>query len=126
MSGKYVLDSTVPIDIANGKEGTEALRDALNDAERYISIISCIEALSSPKISAEEERYINSFITDCIIVPLNNDIARNTIKLRRASKLKLPDAIIAATALTLGADLISRDEHLLSLNWPGLRVVQIL
>jgi predicted nucleic acid-binding protein len=36
--------------------------------------------------------------------------------------MKLPDCVIAATAITLNATLLSTDSQLLRLDWPGLRV----
>ena len=50
-------------------------------------------------------------------------VERNTVLIRSKTKRKLPDSIIAATALSIGAVLISRDIHMLNLNWPGLTVI---
>ena len=41
------------------------------------------------------------------------------IRLRRERRLKLPDAVVAASALVLDAVLLTNDRHLLTL--PGLR-----
>jgi predicted nucleic acid-binding protein len=126
MNGKHTLDSNVIIDIGKGLPEALALRIALNDAERYISVISRMEALSFPGISYEEETRIQRFLDDLTVIPLDNNIEKTAIKLCRTTGLKLPDAIITATALSLGTDIISRDEHLLKLNLPGLRVVKTL
>jgi predicted nucleic acid-binding protein len=126
MSGKHVLDSNIIIDVGKGLPEALALRDTLNDAERYISVISRMEALSFPGISPEEEMHIRHFLDELTVIPLDDSIEQGAIRLRRATKLKLPDAIIAATALSLGADIISRDKDLLKLNLPGLCVVETL
>jgi predicted nucleic acid-binding protein len=43
----------------------------------------------------------------------------------RNTTLQLPDAIIAATAVVLGATLLSNDDHLKNLIWPGYTVQAI-
>jgi predicted nucleic acid-binding protein len=48
------------------------------------------------------------------------------IKLRQYTNLKLPDAIIAATAVKMGAVLLSYDNHFDNLAWPGLTVKKSL
>ena len=44
-----------------------------------------------------------------VVHPVNNDLIENTIKIRTDYRLKLPDAIIAATAITYGMTLLSRN-----------------
>ncbi|HRI59488.1 MAG TPA: PIN domain-containing protein [Saprospiraceae bacterium] len=44
------------------------------------------------------------------IYGLTDDIANQTISIRKSVKIKLPDAVIAATALIHGLELISRNE----------------
>jgi predicted nucleic acid-binding protein len=126
MNGKYVLDSNRIIDLVDDREGAGALRKKLRDAKRYASIISRIEALASPKLSPEAEKCVRNFLKTLKIIPLNRKVEEKAIALRRTTGLKLPDAIIAATALSLEADIISRDNDLLKLNLPGLRVVKTL
>jgi predicted nucleic acid-binding protein len=41
------------------------------------------------------------------------------IAIRRSKKLLLPDALIAAAALSLNATVISKDPHLRDFQWPG-------
>ena len=49
----------------------------------------------------------------------------NAVIFRRNTKLKLPDSIIAATSIVLDALLLTDDEHLLKLSWPGFRKQKI-
>lgn len=44
------------------------------------------------------------------VIPLDDSIVRETIALRKIYKIKLPDAVIAATTLVHGLSLITRDE----------------
>ena len=73
-----------------------------------ISIISKIEVLSY-KTSDEEYELLQSFCKDTLVVEWSDDIVSKTIDLRIQYKLKTPDAIIAATALTYNMILITRD-----------------
>ena len=51
-----------------------------------------------------------NFVEDGIIVPLDDEIVEKTIELRRIYKIKLPDALIAATAIVFDMTLISRND----------------
>jgi predicted nucleic acid-binding protein len=119
---KYLLDSVASIDLFNAVPGSEFLKKKLERAKVYISVITRIEMLAFPKMTPPVEQGIHKFIRQIKVIPLNRKIERNAILIRRARKLKLPDTIIAATALSLGATVISRDTDLLKLNWPGLPV----
>lgn len=49
-------------------------------------------------------------INDCIVVQLNSSIKQQAIQLRRTYKIKLPDAIVAATSIYLKMSLIKGDK----------------
>ena len=53
---------------------------------------------------------------------LNESIENETIALSRATKLKLPDAIIGATAIVYGAEMVTRDSHFLECQYQKLQV----
>jgi predicted nucleic acid-binding protein len=125
MSGK-IPDTNAVINFLNGVKGADRLIDMLEGTERYVSVITRMELLSFPRLTPEVEQNTLRFLADCKVIPLNQRIEETTIMLRRTTKLKLPDAIIAATALVLDATLITNDEHLLRLNHSGLHVVTLL
>jgi predicted nucleic acid-binding protein len=66
------------------------------------------------------------FLNDLAVIPLNENIEKKAIELRRSTKLKLPDSIVAATSIILDAILLTDDEHLLSLSLPDLKTQSIL
>ena len=74
-----------------------------------VSIISVMELLSYPGISSEEDSKIRSFISMCEVINLSDDIKEKTIQVRRAYRTKLPDSIIAATAIVSNVPLITAD-----------------
>ena len=75
-----------------------------------LSVISEIELLSFPGITSFEEQQIRSFIKDCTVLFLTENVKNKTIALRRSYKVKLPDAIIAATAIENNLQLITADK----------------
>jgi len=75
-----------------------------------LSVISEIELLSFPGITSFEEQQIRSFIKDCTVLFLTENVKNKTIALRRSYKIKLPDAIIAATAIENNLPLITADK----------------
>ena len=75
-------------------------------------MVTEMELLSYPVLTDEEEKVIREVLADLTIVNLTTDVKEKAISLRRAHSLKLPDAIISATALSLSAELLSLDEKL--------------
>jgi predicted nucleic acid-binding protein len=105
----YLLDTNVVIVALNQ-------RFVLPDAKYYVSVITEIELLSFPAISANDEYQIRRFLGDVDVVGLTPDIKEETIILRRQKILKLPDAIICATAINTQAILVTDDIQLHSVN----------
>ncbi|HWD87159.1 MAG TPA: type II toxin-antitoxin system VapC family toxin [Mucilaginibacter sp.] len=81
----------------------------LNDFQPAISVITEIELLCWKLATETDIGLIQKFITNSVVYELDHEVKLTTIEIRKQSKLKLPDSIIAATALTKGLTLISRD-----------------
>ena len=110
MEQNYLLDSDVIIGYLAGKipnSGME-LVSAIIDVSFHISVISQIEVLRFND-TPENESILNTFINMSTIHPLNADIVESTIKLCKQSRIKIPDAIIAATALVKNLTLVTRN-----------------
>jgi len=60
------------------------------------------------------------------VIELTGDVKNNTIMLRRNTKLKLPDSIVAASAVTQNATLLTADVQLLRISWSGLNVKNLI
>lgn len=107
----YLYDTNIFIDYFSGKTRIDEIFKAgfMNENDLIISQINKIELLSHPNITREEEDLFEIFINNFRIIPVNSEIEKLTIILRRKYKIKLPDAIIAATAITENAILVSRD-----------------
>jgi predicted nucleic acid-binding protein len=81
----------------------------LSQNEVIISFIVRIELLSFPELSSEEEEVIADLLMQFERVSLLPEIEDRTIQLRRQHRLKLPDALIAATALYCSACVMTRN-----------------
>ncbi|GHV04668.1 hypothetical protein FACS189485_10500 [Spirochaetia bacterium] len=121
---KIVLDSTAVIKYLRNELTLEEVGG--NDSDLYISVITGMEALAYPDITADEEQRAHDFLAACVIIPLNRQVQKEAIQFRRSSRRKLPDSIVAATAVVLGIPLFSHDPHMLKASFPGLTVVSSL
>jgi len=110
MGAGYLLDSNVIIGYLAGRIPSMGMNfvSAIVDQIPHISVISQIEVLrynDTPK----NEIILNDFINNSIIHSLSPVVVRHTIELCKHSKIKLPDAIIAATAITENFILVTRN-----------------
>ncbi|UTY33165.1 type II toxin-antitoxin system VapC family toxin [Treponema putidum] len=88
-----------------------------------ISIISEMEILSFSGMTDADEKCIMSFVNDCIVLELSEKIKNHAIMLRRICKIKLPDAIAAATAIEYSLPLITADKNFRQI--PGIDLILI-
>src|SRR5699024_6914136 len=75
----------------------------------WVSCITEIELLSYSALSDHEETIIRSFLGECSVIDLHPSLRELTIKTRKNQKLKIPDAIIAATSDYLRFPLVTMD-----------------
>ncbi len=80
------------------------------DKSLVYSVISEMELLSYPGITESEENSIKSLLADCEEIALSTGIKEKTIELRKKYRTKLPDAIVAASAIVKGLPLITADK----------------
>lgn len=90
-------------------EGEELVIDLLADQTVYISAITEIEMQCKPNQPSEERKLIKNLLQDCIIIELTPQVKIEAIKVRRATRMKLMDSIIAASARIMGLPLITGD-----------------
>lgn len=100
---QVVIDTNVLISWY--KTGVITSNKDLSAIAPIFSIITKIEALGFQHITNGEIRAINSMLGSGELVYISEALAEQTINLRQKHKIKTPDAIIAATALTYNAEL---------------------
>ncbi len=109
MSGnRLLLDTNAVL----GFLGNSRYKSVFNKKTLFVSAITELELLSFHALADEELDKINIFLGFCEIIELTPNIKSKTIELRRQHKLKLPDSIICATALTHSLILVSADKQL--------------
>lgn len=110
MSGISLLaDTNVFINLAEDKGNAQAY---LQNNTVYASIISELELLGFHNISNKEYKYFEILLQNCTVVELIRPIKEKVISIRRSTKIKLPDAIIVATAMYLNIPLLTYDKGL--------------
>jgi predicted nucleic acid-binding protein len=116
-----LLDTNIVLYLLGGR-----LANPLPVGQYFDSIITEIELLSYFSLSLEEERQIINFL-DCItVIGIDNNIKNLAIALRKQYRLRLPDAIIAATAQSLDAILFTNDIRLTNLTEINTQSVKII
>ena len=110
MGTQYLLDSNIVIDFLDNRlpeKGMVVVSKIVN-AVPNISVISKIEILRY-NISGFVMQILEDFLDCSNICALDTKTVNETIKLCRQSKIKLPDAIIAATCLVNKYVLLTRN-----------------
>jgi len=104
---RYILDTNVILDFM-GKNFSEKIQNAIAkiiDEEINISLITKIELLGFSNI----EQNLEDFVSCANVLALNDEVVNKTIELRRKHKKKLPDIIIASTAIVHNLTLVTRN-----------------
>jgi len=110
---KRPLNTNVILYLPGGK-----LAQPLPAGQYFVSVISEMELLSYPSLDEAAFAQVRGFLAEVTVVDLTEEVREIAIRLRRQHMVKLPDAIVAGTALSLRADLITNDTKLLRV--PGL------
>lgn len=111
MGKKYLIDTNVVIDLlANrfSEKATDWLEEVINSQEHCLSIINKIELLAFNGTSTEMTM-LELFINESNLLPITESVVNTTISLRKTKKIKLPDALIAATAVEYQLVIITRN-----------------
>lgn len=119
MSGehRFLLDTNGVVSLL---AGNQELAAQLDGAEYVgISVVSYLEFLAFDGLSASDRACFTSFCEQVEIVSLTHEdqkLITLILDLRNRHRLKLPDAIIGATAIFRNALLITNDSHFASIK----------
>ena len=116
---KALFDTNILIDYLNGSE--EAAVEMGRYHERLISVITAMEVLAGAQ-TAEQEDVIEMFLRDFRLVELSRAIMREAVDLRRTQRVRLPDAMIWATARIESALIVTRNTKDFPPTEPGVRI----
>ena len=94
----FLIDTNIIIYLTQKKLN---INDFAKAGDRlYISTITYMEALGFPFQNQHEETVITKFCDTFERLFLTKEVEKQVINIRKSHKIKLPDAIIAATAIT--------------------------
>lgn len=99
----YYLQQQFPVSAEN------FIDEALKESKPAISAITEIELLCWKTASKKDLEVIHNFINDAIVFELEKEIKLKTAEIRKTHKIKLPDAVIAATTLVYDLILLTRN-----------------
>ena len=120
---RYLIDTNTVIDYRGKKLPFNAMdfMNSIIDEVPKVSVVTKIEVLG---FNAPDEHYqlLTNFMNDATVLDLTGNIVDESIDIRKKYKTKLPDAIIAATALVYRLVLISRNINDFK-NIQGLQVI---
>lgn len=113
MEQEYLIDTNVIINYMSERFPTKTLDfiDNIINTSFYISIINKIEILGFKNLSLSEEKKFHNLIQASSVIPLHDGIVEETIFIRKKHSIKLPDAIIAASAISTDAILLTSNEN---------------
>ncbi|MDR0546167.1 MAG: type II toxin-antitoxin system VapC family toxin [Dysgonamonadaceae bacterium] len=94
----YMLDGNMP------------LAKFLNNKQIYVSVITELELFGKQNLSSDDSIVIESLLYNCFITEINREIKQLYKQIKQNYTIKLPDAIIAATAIYLDIPLLTFDK----------------
>ena len=120
---QYLIDTNAIIDYLGQKLPATSMEfmNQIIDKVPNISVISKIEVLG---FNAPEQHYqlLSDFMCDDTVLDLTSSVVDTCIDIRKKNKTKLPDAIIAATAIVYDLVLITRNTSDFK-NIQGLKLI---
>ena len=114
-----LFDTNILIDHLNGI--AKATRELKRSSGPAISMITWIEVMTGAS-SAAEEMVLRSFLLNFECLPVSSAVAERAAQVRRQMKIKMPDAIILATAEVAGRELVTRNVKDFPGGMRGVRV----
>jgi predicted nucleic acid-binding protein len=113
-----VFDTNILIDYLNG------IPDARDELDRYadkaISVVTWMEVMVGT--SPATEQATRDFLRGFALIELDDDVAEDSVTLRKAHRIKLPDAIVWASARRRSALLVTRNSKDFPMGDPGIRM----
>ncbi len=119
-----LLDSNILIYLRHPKFGPEISAKLVEQRLGTCNIIIA-EVLGFKGLESDDAKYFEHLFTAMKNCSFNSSVTNKTIEIRRAIRIQLPDAIIAATAIENDAQLWTHNSQDYK-NVPGLNLVDPL
>jgi predicted nucleic acid-binding protein len=119
---KALFDTNILIDFLNGIDA--ASKELAHYQDKAISIITWMEVQVGTR--PQDQQAVDRFLTRFSVLPLDASFAGRAVALRREHGIKLPDAIIWATAQAQGRLLVTRNSKDFAPSHPGVRIPYVI
>ncbi len=108
---KYLFDTNILIYYFNGGLSDKIFHNISGMLQESfaVSVIAKMEFLGFNGFTHDEKKKAREFISFAKIIPLEDIIVERVIEIKQNFKIKLPDAIIAATAMSKNLFLVTRN-----------------
>ncbi|MFJ1255490.1 type II toxin-antitoxin system VapC family toxin [Cupriavidus sp. CuC1] len=113
-----LFDTNILIDHLNGIE--EAMIEMRRYESRAISVITWMEVLVGA--TADEEQTLRAWLNSFRVIAVDDAVSSRAVQIRKAARIKQPDAIIWACAQAHSMLLVTRNTKDFSTNEPGVRI----
>lgn len=109
MAERYLIDTSAVIKYLNESFPATGIlfMDQVVDMESLLSFISEIELQVWNPPNPDDLKIYQTFVENSTVIGIDEEIKQQTIHIRKTYKLKLPDALIVATALVNNFTLIA-------------------
>ncbi|RDU97526.1 type II toxin-antitoxin system VapC family toxin [Trinickia dinghuensis] len=115
---KALFDTNILIDYLGGVAA--AKKELARYEERAISVITWMEVLVGTPV--DDQAAIRSWLSSFHVIGLDSEIASRAVEIRKRRRIRLPDAIVWASADTHSLLLVSRNTKDFPADEPGVRV----
>ncbi len=102
-----ILDSNLIIYAARPEY--PGLRRLIAARSPAVSAVSVVDVLGYHKLSAADRAHFETFFAAAAVLPLSDSVVARAVAVRQARKISLGDALVAATALVFGRELLTRN-----------------
>jgi predicted nucleic acid-binding protein len=99
-----LLDTNVALYLLGGRMAVP-----LPDGSYGVSVITEMELLAWPSLTTKEEENVRAFLNQLVVCELTPTIRARAVRLRKEERLRLPDAVVCATAMEFGVELWTND-----------------
>ena len=115
---KALFDTNILVDFLN--KAPQAYDELHRYESRAVSIVTWMEVMvgADQAMEAQTRHVLGTFN----IIPLDNEIAERAVRLRRQHRVKLPDAVIWASADVHSMLLVTRNTKDFAPDTPGVRI----
>ena len=122
MSGSnFLVDTNFLIYLLNGRN---TVTPYLNN-NFFISEITEMEMLGVKGLTSEIYKIRAALIENCYLVTFNSDIKEIAIRIKQQTTIKLPDAIVAASAMYMSLPLVTADKSFSKIFGLDLQLIKV-